>query len=145
VEGSLAPNFLTAAVSGAVSVLTTFGIVVFTDRRKVRVNASEREIEARAEFVELLQRRVFELEGRVDTAMRRESELIERFRTDQNDLDRRYRHLTAGFVQYVAILIAKLKALGVTDIPPFEGWTRFMEEGGHALPGWREATDPEGG
>lgn len=132
------PNIVSALLAGFVSLVCTFGVVVFTDKRKIRVTASEREVEARADFVELLQKRVVDLEGRLDMAARREAEMTNDFRRQYHDLERRYRHLVAGLVTYSVALTYKLKQLGVTDIPEFTGWGKFMEEGGDLNPQWQE-------
>lgn len=146
-------NAVAAYIAVGGSLLTSAIVIVFTDWRKRRTDsftalqtqarsASDREIEARAEYVELLQKRVSELEGELDKARRMASDLMNTFRQDYNSLERRYRHLVAGLVTYSSICKLKLDGLG-EKIPPFDGWNRFIEEGGEPRPEWR--TIDEGG
>lgn len=127
------PNIISAFLGAATSIICTFGIIKFSKHE----SASEREIEARADFVELLQKRVGELENRIDTILRREVTSINKLRQEQNDLDRRYRHLVSGLITYSNVLTHKLNQLGAIDLPLFTGWEKFLAEGGDIRPEWK--------
>lgn len=141
------PNIAAAVIAASASIIVTFGSIAFTDRRKVRTVASEKEVEARADYVELLQRRVGELEGRIDEASKREREEAilrwqrerdaeARCREELRKLESMWRHLTTSLVQWAIVLKVKLEEKG-ESVPPFTGLRRFEEEGGNVPEQWR--------
>jgi uncharacterized protein YceH (UPF0502 family) len=133
--GEHGPTIIAVVLSVLLSGLVTYVTTRLSAGRTASVRAADQEIMTRAQLVEQMQRRITELEQRLDAALQRERELAERYRSDSDAQESRYRHLTSGLVMYSHILKEIMRKNNL-EVPPFEGWERFYKEGGGVVPEW---------
>ncbi len=139
-----------AAVIGVVGGLVLTVLTMWWTHRKEshkieserRGIASEREVIARADFVEQLIDRVEALEVRNDDLSRQLVRTADDATIKIAELDRSYRRLVGSLVAYTRQLVQMLRSRGERNIPKFDGMKVFVSEGGQAPDGWLNQEGP---
>lgn len=134
-------SVIAVVVSVVLTALLTYATTRANSRKTARDAAEQTEITVRAQFLVDQSKRISELEGRLDQFGRREREMIERFRSDMESLDARWRHLTNNLVMHVQLLIFRLRRHDI-EVPEFKGWDQFIAEGGNVRREWAESWEP---
>lgn len=157
-EAFESPNVVAALVAGFIAIASAFGVSSYTGRRTNTHNASEKEVEARAAYVKLLQDRVIQLEARIDEAEKAARTADAKFWDQLRELDsdyrnkmrdaaeahrrqmieseRQWRYLGNNLVQYCLVLKLKLEEKGET-VPKFTGFDSFELAGGNVPDQWK--------
>lgn len=141
-ENLTSPTVLAAIVAAVLSFVVTMLTARLSDTRKAAAAAASQEITVRAQFVQDLTNRVRDLEGRMDLAANRERELVDRYHSDIEAIDRRYRHLVGNLVQRERALRRILRDHKIEDVPDFTGWEQYEREGGELREQWTRKDDP---
>jgi CheY-like chemotaxis protein len=130
------PTVIAVFISTALAAFFTWWATRATESRKASAQAASQEVTVRAEFVRDLSARARELEERLDAAGRRERELSDRYHSDLDAIDRRYRHLVTNLIMRERQLRRMLYERGAEHIPVFQGWQQFIDEGGEVREAW---------
>lgn len=149
-------TLLNGVVTVSLSAIIAIAVARAGKREDAASNADATEVTVRAQFVKDMQLEVTELRKALNIAWDRERALAARYNTDiahqqqqQHDafekfateydaLERRYRHLTAALLQHIVIIRRLLRRAGGTP-PDFVGLDRFEAEGGAVHEEWARA------